>query len=107
MAGELRVAALETMPLAPLDLRQHDDAEVEALPTTRQPKPFGPFSLGHTQLGSDDWLQPLMFRDRLRVDPALRERYDDLKRDLAQQFPDDRDRYTRSKVDAIRNVLRA
>jgi GrpB-like predicted nucleotidyltransferase (UPF0157 family) len=49
----------------------------------------------------------LAFRDRLRADPGTAERYAELKRDLADRFPDDRDAYTEAKTDFIRAALEA
>jgi histidine triad (HIT) family protein len=46
------------------------------------------------------------FRDALRADPGLRERYAALKRSLAAQFPDDRNAYTDGKTAFIVETLR-
>jgi GrpB-like predicted nucleotidyltransferase (UPF0157 family) len=51
------------------------------------------------------WANYLRFRDRLRADAALRIEYASLKRNLQQQFPDDRQRYTQGKGAFIRRVL--
>ena len=48
----------------------------------------------------------LTFRDALRADPALAQRYADLKRALAERHRDDRDAYTEGKSAFIRSVLR-
>lgn len=47
----------------------------------------------------------LAFRDLLRVNPEVAEKYAALKRDLAERFADDREAYTDAKVDFIRHVL--
>jgi GrpB-like predicted nucleotidyltransferase (UPF0157 family) len=52
-------------------------------------------------LRSDQWRRFLGFRDALRADPELRERYGMLKQGLARQFPDDRDAYLSGKVDFV------
>jgi GrpB-like predicted nucleotidyltransferase (UPF0157 family) len=49
----------------------------------------------------------LAFRDRLRADPATAERYAELKRELADRFPEDREAYTEAKTDFIRAALEA
>jgi len=54
----------------------------------------------------DEWHLRLRFRDRLRADPALRERYATLKDDLARRFADDRDAYTAGKSEFVENALR-
>lgn len=46
------------------------------------------------------------FRDALRADDALRDRYEALKRKLAKAFRDDREAYTRTKADFIDRGLR-
>lgn len=52
------------------------------------------------------WRDYLRFRDLLRHRPAIRKRYAELKRDLASICRDDRESYTSSKADFIREVLR-
>ena len=55
--------------------------------------------------GSSQWREYLHFRDLLRQRPAIRKKYADLKRDLASICRDDREAYTTSKADFIREVL--
>jgi len=47
----------------------------------------------------------LAFRDKLRSDRELRDRYGELKRALAVQYPDDRLAYTAAKAPFIREAL--
>ena len=47
----------------------------------------------------------LAFRDKLRSDPELRDRYAELKRELAGRWPDDRLAYTAAKAPFIRAAL--
>jgi GrpB-like predicted nucleotidyltransferase (UPF0157 family) len=47
----------------------------------------------------------LAFRDKLRSDPELRNRYAALKRELAERYPDDRFTYTAAKAPFIRAAL--
>lgn len=56
---------------------------------------------------SDDvqWRNYLRFRDALRRDAEVRNRYAELKRELRRRFPDDRESYTESKHEFIREVL--
>jgi GrpB-like predicted nucleotidyltransferase (UPF0157 family) len=56
-------------------------------------------------LDSDRWREPLMFRDRLRSDPVLRDEYAALKSRLAVEHPHDRDAYTDGKAGFIGAVL--
>jgi GrpB-like predicted nucleotidyltransferase (UPF0157 family) len=51
------------------------------------------------------WNEYLVFRDRLRESDVLRARYEQLKRGLAQKFHDQRERYTSSKTDFVKEVL--
>ena len=51
------------------------------------------------------WLRYLAFRDVLRRDPLARADYENLKRQLALQFPEDREAYTAAKEPFIRGQL--
>ena len=53
------------------------------------------------------WEEYLLFRGLLREDPRIRQRYGDLKAQLAERFPHDRESYTSSKCEFIRGVLDA
>lgn len=46
----------------------------------------------------------LRFRDRLRASPALVQEYARLKRDLAERFGDDRERYSEAKSAFVRHI---
>lgn len=51
------------------------------------------------------WNDYVEFRDELRLSDHLRDRYARLKRDLAAQFHDQRERYTAAKTDFVKEVL--
>ena len=51
------------------------------------------------------WTNYLRFRDLLRQDASLRERYAKLKQELKDRFPVDRKAYTDSKHDFIRAII--
>jgi GrpB-like predicted nucleotidyltransferase (UPF0157 family) len=51
------------------------------------------------------WRRHLEFRDRLRVDPALRGAYAGLKRRLAAEHADDREAYTEAKSAFITSAI--
>src|SRR5215831_879877 len=55
--------------------------------------------------GSSQWRDYLRFRDLLRDRPAIRNKYAELKRDMANSCRDDREAYTASKAGFIREVL--
>jgi GrpB-like predicted nucleotidyltransferase (UPF0157 family) len=50
-------------------------------------------------------IEHLSFRNRLRDDPEMAAAYARLKKDLAQPFRTDRERYTEAKTAFIRGVL--
>ena len=47
----------------------------------------------------------LLFRDYLRKYPDEAERYAQLRRDLAQCFPTDREAYTNGKAEYVQSVM--
>jgi GrpB-like predicted nucleotidyltransferase (UPF0157 family) len=51
--------------------------------------------------GSERWHQQLRFRDRLRADPELRDRYAALKGRLAAEHASDREAYGAAKADFV------
>lgn len=55
---------------------------------------------------ADELLRHLAFRDVLRADVGLRDRYAALKRSLATQFPNDRAAYTEGKSAFITETLK-
>lgn len=50
------------------------------------------------------WGDRLLFRDALRTHPEEARRYETLKRELAAQFPGDREAYTDAKGEFVRDV---
>ena len=56
-------------------------------------------------LGSQVWLNRLLFRDRLRASPELAEAYARLKADLADRFRHDREAYTVAKSQFVASIL--
>ena len=55
--------------------------------------------------GGSFWQEHLAFRDALRAEPALRDAYAALKRELARRHPHDRERYTEGKTAFVREVV--
>ena len=47
----------------------------------------------------------LLFRDYLRAHPEEAQRYEAVKRDLAQRFPEDREAYTDGKTEYVSTVM--
>ena len=72
--------------------------------------PFGDKRTHHVHLvaaGDETMAQRLLFRDILRADDTIRRAYEDLKKSLAQLYPLDREAYTESKTDFIKQALTA
>jgi GrpB-like predicted nucleotidyltransferase (UPF0157 family) len=57
--------------------------------------------------GSTAWNERLRFRDRLRRDATLAQRYALLKVELAEKFTNDREAYTDAKAEFVRAVIAA
>lgn len=55
-------------------------------------------------MGGAEWLHRLRFRDALRADPSLAERYAHLKRDLVARHRTDREAYTQAKTAFVLSV---
>ncbi len=55
--------------------------------------------------GGDLWRKRLAFRDALRADAVLAERYAALKRELASRLKDDREAYTAAKGEFVGSVV--
>jgi GrpB-like predicted nucleotidyltransferase (UPF0157 family) len=69
-------------------------------------RPYGP-RIAHLHLapaGHPIW-EGLRFRDALRADAELRERYEALKRELAEKHAGDREAYTRAKTEFVSAAL--
>ncbi|MGB8510694.1 MAG: GrpB family protein [Pyrinomonadaceae bacterium] len=57
--------------------------------------------------GSDLWLSHLLFRDYLLQHRETAEKYEELKRELAEKYKGDREAYTEGKASFIEKVLKA
>jgi GrpB-like predicted nucleotidyltransferase (UPF0157 family) len=57
------------------------------------------------ELGGEDWVRTLAFRDYLRAHPAAVREYEALKRELARRHRDHRNRYLEGKASFIQVVL--
>jgi GrpB-like predicted nucleotidyltransferase (UPF0157 family) len=73
-----------------------------------KPDPTGQRRYAHLHLiavGHPRWQQQIAFRDALRRDDELKDRYADLKRRLAAGHPDDREAYTEAKAQFVADAL--
>lgn len=59
----------------------------------------------HITLPGGRYDDRLRFRDRLRADAVIAQRYAVLKQELAARFSSDREAYTRAKTEFILTVL--
>ncbi len=57
-------------------------------------------------IADDNWGRHLFFRDYLRKVSESRRQYAELKRELAERFPQNRDAYADAKTDFIRSIAR-
>ena len=55
--------------------------------------------------GGKKWQEYILFRDYMRSHPEAREEYAGLKETLADQFADEREKYTAGKHDFIQRIL--
>ncbi|MEI6519551.1 MAG: GrpB family protein [bacterium] len=55
--------------------------------------------------GSNHWKQWIIFRDYLVAHPDVAEKYDSLKKELAEKFPNDRESYLAGKAPLIAEIL--
>ncbi len=91
---------------------QHVPPEFDGRPWRRflaKVSPDGQHRWAHLHLmapGTVRWAQQLRFRDALRADPALRDRYAEVKSRLARAHAGDRERYTDEKASFVTGVLR-
>jgi GrpB-like predicted nucleotidyltransferase (UPF0157 family) len=58
-------------------------------------------------LGSDDWINRVRFRDILRANPFVAQRYVNLKRKLAEKIGSDREAYTHAKSKFVEDTLKS
>jgi GrpB-like predicted nucleotidyltransferase (UPF0157 family) len=72
---------------------------------TRTDAPPGKFHLHAVVLDSPFWKRHLAFRDALRADPALADKYWRLKQHLAARLRDDRGTYADAKSEFIRKAI--
>jgi GrpB-like predicted nucleotidyltransferase (UPF0157 family) len=73
----------------------------------RLPQEGVPVHLHAVEVGSAFWREHLAFRDALRGDRVLADRYLELKRRLSRTFGTDRAGYTDAKAPFIREVIHA
>jgi GrpB-like predicted nucleotidyltransferase (UPF0157 family) len=57
------------------------------------------------EIGSRDWVDQLLFRDYLIRHPQSAQEYANLKIELAQRFPADREAYLEAKAPFIQHIL--
>ncbi len=99
---EARIAALE---LLGYDYVQRYEREIPDRRYFVKPSLAGlRLHLHAVERGGDIWRRHLAFRDSLRADVSLREKYQALKRELAAKFPYDKSAYQAAKAPFIQEV---
>lgn len=63
------------------------------------------YHLHMVEIGSEFWNDHRSFRDYLRAHPDAANAYQDLKVELAQRFPTDREAYIEGKSEFVRDIL--
>jgi len=58
------------------------------------------------EMGSDFWRSHLLFRDYLRENQTIAEEYENLKKELAKRYAENREAYSNGKAAFIENVLK-
>ncbi len=56
--------------------------------------------------GGAQWRRYITFRDLLLSDASARERYERMKKELAEKFPGDRKAYTEAKTSIVHDLLK-
>lgn len=100
---EARIAALEAEGWR--YVREFEKSISDRRYFTRMDVPPGKFHLHAVVLDSPFWKRHLAFRDALRADPALADKYWRLKQHLAARLPDDRGAYAEAKGEFIRKAM--
>lgn len=70
--------------------------------------PFGERRTHHVHIvepSSKHWLGKIRFRDYLIAHSEVAREYEELKKKLAQQYPQDREKYTEEKSDFVNKIL--
>ena len=57
------------------------------------------------EINNSEWIEKLLFRDYLRLNPEVAEEYALLKKELASQYHFDRTTYTKKKEPFIKTVI--
>lgn len=58
------------------------------------------------EIDSDRYIEAILFRDYLRKNVWALEKYEELKKDLAEKYADDRKKYTAFKNEFIKEILK-
>lgn len=82
-----------------------DSGDAGGVLVVKGPEPARTYYLHLVELDDPQWRRYLLFRDALRLDPRLRDRYAALKLELAERFPSDRLAYVDGKSSFIQETL--
>jgi len=105
------LSAARSSFVAPLDALGYafwaDNPKTDRLFFVKGMPPYGERRTHHIHVaepGAEPW-QRLPFRDYLRAHSEAAQRYEILKRDLAERYPNDREAYTAAKEDFVNDIL--
>jgi GrpB-like predicted nucleotidyltransferase (UPF0157 family) len=87
------------------EYRPNDDAQGRLF-FAKGPRTNRTHYLSLTERDSDFYEEKIVFRDYLREYTDVADEYANLKRELANEYPDNRDRYTTEKGEFVENVLK-
>lgn len=85
---------------------EHRPGDVEGrLFLAKGPRTHRTVYLSLTERGSDFYEEKIAFREYLREHPEAAEQYASVKKNLAKQYPENRERYTAEKGDFVQDIL--
>ena len=91
--------------LAEIGYKHVGDLEIKGREAFDRPTHTSAHHLYVVVQGSEAWRNHIQFRDYLREHPESAEAYARLKRSLAHEFKNDREKYTNAKTKFVEEVL--
>jgi GrpB-like predicted nucleotidyltransferase (UPF0157 family) len=110
MIGVPGLATLEKclLPLEKIGYEYRGEQGITGRPFFRKGTPtVSTHHLSVVQYDGEIWSKHLLFRDYLREHTEAARKYNELKKDLAIKFKDNREAYTNGKTEFVEEVLRA
>jgi len=96
------------LPLKKIGYEYRGEQGIVGRPFFRKgPEAVSTHHLSVVRFGGEIWRKHLLFRDYLRRHTEAARRYDELKKELAVKFKNNREAYTNGKTEFVADVLRA